>query len=88
MSEPHRIDPALRLLILGVAQGTLEYAWELYRQGDSVATIYEGRQRIAEQHVEHVMECADEDAESEVHAVREAADETPSRGRPVGWGST
>lgn len=67
----HRIDPALRTLIRGVAQATVELVAEEY---DSPAEMWAERTQIAEQIARATMACAEEDAASEVHAVREAAD--------------
>lgn len=66
-------DAAIRALAKGVAQAAIELVWENVQEGASVVHVYTIRHELAEAVAEATMECADEDPDSEVHAVRRLA---------------
>lgn len=67
----HHADEAIRKLVRDVAQATVEHCAERAYQGK--AALLDSAGEMAEDMAELVMECADEDPESAVHAVRSFA---------------
>ena len=69
-------DEAIRSLTRGVAQATVELVAERIRECDTTSPkalsemLYSTRHIIADQIVTATMACAEEDPESEVHALR------------------
>ena len=87
------MDEAIRALARSVAHATLDYVFErlcedaALKRDPWVRDLFEQKVAMAQEIADLVLENADEDADSEVHAVRALASE-PSRTRPVGWGTT
>jgi hypothetical protein len=63
-------DTAIRALAKGVAQAAIELVWENVQEGAELAHVYRVRHELADAVAEATMECADDDRESEVHAIR------------------
>ena len=80
------MDAAIRALVKGAAQAAIELVAENAYDGLGLYDIYERREELAEAVAAATMECAEEDPDSEVHAVRAAGGAQP-RSRPVGRGS-
>jgi hypothetical protein len=72
VSQPR--DPAIRALVRSVAQATVELCVDGLHEEPALqhaaAVLNEARTRIADKMADVVMTCADDDPESEVHAVR------------------
>jgi len=67
------MDGAIRALARGAAQAAIELVWENVQEGASLGDVYWNRHELAEAVAEATMECAKDDPESEVHAVRDLA---------------
>lgn len=64
-------DEAIHALAKGVAQATIERAWEELRRGDTSMDYLMGvREALADEMADITLACADEDPTSEVHALR------------------
>lgn len=69
------MDGAIRALVLSVARATVELVHEKMRENPNLSPdhVCLARGMIAGEIAEATMECADEDPESEVHAIRRLA---------------
>lgn len=70
VTQPDTMDDAIKALAKSVAQATIELAYERSRAGQPIRELYQAREEEAEALAEITLQCADEDPESEVHAVR------------------
>jgi len=71
VNDPETMDDAIRELVRATVQATVEYCAERAYQGK--AGLLDMRQELADEMADVFMECADEDPESPVHAVRSFA---------------